>query len=156
MIIRKLREERGWSQEQLSELSDLSVRTIQRIEGGHKPSMETLRALAAAFDTDVASLTTQAADTASNALRSVEEDEAIAHVRNIKHFYRHLFTYLVVIGFLFVLDLISSPRSFWVQYPAMGWGIAVALQGLRTYGRLKFFGREWEQRQIKKFLERKS
>ncbi len=155
MIIRKLRQERGWSQEQLSELSDLSVRTIQRIEGGQKPSMETLRALAAAFDTDVASLTTQASDTTSNALRSVAEDEAIAHVRNIRHFYKHLITYLVVIGFLFGIDLISSPHSFWVQWPAMGWGIAVALQGLRTHGRLNFFGKEWEQRQIRKHMERK-
>ena len=155
MIIRKLRQERGWSQEQLSELSDLSVRTIQRIEGGQKPSMETLRALAAAFDTDVASLTTQATETTTNALRSVAEDEAIAHVRNSKHFYKHLFTYLVVIGFLFVVDFISSPDSFWVQWPALGWGIAVALQGLRTWGRLNLFGKEWEQRQIKKHMERK-
>jgi len=155
MIIKKLRQERGWSQEQLSELSDLSVRTIQRIEGGQKPSMETLRALAAAFDTDVASLTTQAADTTSNSIRSVEEDEAIAHVQNLKDFYKHLLTYLVVIGLLFFIDLTTSPHSFWVQWPAMGWGIAVALQGLKTYGRLRFFSREWEQRQIKKHMERK-
>ncbi len=153
-MIRKLRQERGWSQEQLSELSDLSVRTIQRIEGGQKPSMETLRALAAAFDTDVASLTTQTADTPSKAIRSVEEDAAIAHVQNLKAFYRHLFTYLVVIGFLLGIDLITSPTAFWVHWPAMGWGIAVALQGLRTYGKFRFFGKEWEQRQIKRHMAR--
>ncbi len=153
-MIKKLRQERGWSQEQLSELSDLSVRTIQRIEGGQKPSMETLRALAAAFDTDVASLTTQAADTTSNEIRSVAEDEAIAHVQNLKAFYKHLLTYLVVIGFLLIIDLVTSPNTFWVHWPAMGWGIAVALQGLRTYGKLRFFGKEWEQRQIKQHMDR--
>ncbi|WP_309247253.1 helix-turn-helix transcriptional regulator [Shewanella sp. VB17] len=34
MIVRKLRLQRGWSQEHLSQLSGLSVRTIQRIERG--------------------------------------------------------------------------------------------------------------------------
>ena len=33
MIIRKLRLKRGWSQEQLSELSGLSVRTVQPHSG---------------------------------------------------------------------------------------------------------------------------
>ncbi|CAM4169684.1 XRE family transcriptional regulator [Vibrio agarivorans] len=34
MIIRKLRLKRGWTQEQLAELSGLSIRTVQRIERG--------------------------------------------------------------------------------------------------------------------------
>ena len=34
MIVRKLRLQRGWSQEQLAEMSGLSTRTIQRIERG--------------------------------------------------------------------------------------------------------------------------
>ena len=32
MAIKELRLEKGWSQEQLAELSNLSTRTIQRIE----------------------------------------------------------------------------------------------------------------------------
>ena len=32
MIVRKLRIQRGWSQDQLAQFSGLSVRTIQRIE----------------------------------------------------------------------------------------------------------------------------
>ena len=34
MLIRKLRLQRGWAQEQLAELCDFSVRTIQRLEKG--------------------------------------------------------------------------------------------------------------------------
>jgi transcriptional regulator with XRE-family HTH domain len=37
MLIQKLRLQRGWSQEQLAELSGLSVRTIQRLEGDKLP-----------------------------------------------------------------------------------------------------------------------
>ena len=47
-----LRQERSLSQEQLAELSGLSLRTIQRIEGRQIASPETLSALAAAFEID--------------------------------------------------------------------------------------------------------
>ena len=56
MIIRKLREDRGWSQEQLAEISGLSVRTIQRIESGGRASLETLKCLAAVFETSIPDL----------------------------------------------------------------------------------------------------
>jgi transcriptional regulator with XRE-family HTH domain len=45
MIIRKLRLQKGWSQEHLSQISGLSTRTIQRIERGHKASLEFIRML---------------------------------------------------------------------------------------------------------------
>ncbi len=40
MIVRKLRLQRAWSQEQLAQLSGLSVRTIQRIERGQACGLE--------------------------------------------------------------------------------------------------------------------
>lgn len=59
MIVRKLRLNKGWSQEQLADLCNLSVRTIQRIERGQKPSLETLTSLAAVFEINVSDLTTE-------------------------------------------------------------------------------------------------
>lgn len=56
MIIRKLRLQRGWSQELLAELSGLSVQTIQRIERGQKPGLESLKSLAAVFETSISEL----------------------------------------------------------------------------------------------------
>jgi transcriptional regulator with XRE-family HTH domain len=56
MLIRKLRENRGLSQEQLAEAARLSLRTIQRVEAGHRVSYASLRALAATFDVNVDSL----------------------------------------------------------------------------------------------------
>ena len=53
---RSLRLSRAWSQEQLAELSGLSVRTVQRIENGDQPSLETLSALAAVFEVSVGDL----------------------------------------------------------------------------------------------------
>lgn len=53
MLIRKLRHDRSFSQEQLAEAARLSLRTIQRVEAGHRVSYASLRSLAATFDIDV-------------------------------------------------------------------------------------------------------
>lgn len=56
MVIKGLRQDRSWSQEQLAELSGLSLRTVQRIESSNIISRDSLAALAAAFDIDVINL----------------------------------------------------------------------------------------------------
>lgn len=48
-VVRTLRDMRGWSQEQLAEISGLSPRTVQRVEEGVPSSLDTRRALAVAF-----------------------------------------------------------------------------------------------------------
>ncbi len=53
MPIRKLREAKGISQERLAEAAHLSLRTIQRVEAGHRVSYASLRALAATFEVNV-------------------------------------------------------------------------------------------------------
>ena len=56
MILKKIREKKQLSQEQLALMSGLSVRTIQRIESGNRASLESLKSLASALETDVATL----------------------------------------------------------------------------------------------------
>jgi DNA-binding XRE family transcriptional regulator len=53
MSVRALREGKLLSQERLAEMSGLSLRTIQRVEAGHRVSYASLRALAATLETDV-------------------------------------------------------------------------------------------------------
>ncbi|MBR9860383.1 helix-turn-helix domain-containing protein [bacterium] len=48
----ELRKDRNWSQSHLSEISGLSVRTIQRIEKGANPDYESIMALSAVFELD--------------------------------------------------------------------------------------------------------
>lgn len=52
MLVRKLRLQRGWSQEQLAEFAGLSVRAIQRAERGFPQSLEPRKAFAAVFGAD--------------------------------------------------------------------------------------------------------
>ncbi len=53
MLIKKLRQDKSFSQEQLAEAAQLSLRTIQRIEAGHRVSYASLRSLAAVFEINV-------------------------------------------------------------------------------------------------------
>lgn len=56
MSIRQRRLDRGWSQEELARHSGLSTRTIQRIETGQSPGLESLKCLAAVFETSISTL----------------------------------------------------------------------------------------------------
>lgn len=57
MIVKKLRKEKHWSQEQVATLAGLSLRTVQRVEAGNPASKETLKSLASVFEVDVSRLT---------------------------------------------------------------------------------------------------
>jgi len=158
MLVQKLRLRRGWSQEQLADVSGLSVRTIQRIERGQKPSLESQKALAAVFEVDLSHIQSpdQEAEMHGPASSAHEAQEALAfaRVRRIKRLYAHLFVYVVVIGALSVVNLVGHPRVFWVIWPALGWGVGLAFHGLSAFNRIPFLNAEWEKRQVEKVLGR--
>ena len=53
MSFRSWRERKLLSQERVAEMSGLSLRTVQRLDAGHRVSYASLRALATAFEIDV-------------------------------------------------------------------------------------------------------
>ncbi|MBL4807291.1 MAG: helix-turn-helix domain-containing protein [Rhodobacteraceae bacterium] len=180
MFIRKLRLAKGWSQEQLAEMSGVSTRTIQRLERGGNASLESLKCLAAVFETDLNDLQkddTMPSDTLSNddraALAQVrewmkydnsstaidpslsdEEQDAMEYVRDIKSFYSNLGSYVVMLVILLVINLLTSPGYLWVVWPALGWGIGVVFHGLSVFEIFSPMGSRWEKRQIEKRLRR--
>lgn len=153
MLVRKLRIDRGWSQETLAEVSGLSVRTIQRLERGGKASLETLTALAAVFEVDVSTLSTEAPMYEQNEL-SKEERRAVRYVRDLKAFYSHLATYCVVIFGLFIINLFTGIGTPWFIWPMLGWGVGVAAHGLSVFEVVSLFSADWEKREIEKRLQR--
>jgi hypothetical protein len=78
--------------------------------------------------------------------------EARERVRALRAFYQHLIVYLAVIGFLLLVNLASSP-NWWVQWPAMGWGLLLVLHGVFTTTGV--FGPAWEERRIAELMGRK-
>jgi len=116
MLIRKLRLKRGWTQSQLAEIVDVTTRTIQRIEKGHPPSLETRKALAAVFEVDLSSL--QPEDTPMTNLTEskdtqlqADEQAALLYAKRIKEFYEFLFTYLVLAAVFQFAHLIAGFRN---------------------------------------------
>ena len=174
MLVQKLRLQRGWSQEQLAELSGLSVRTIQRIERGLPASNETLKSLASVFEIDFSTLqatqepvmTTNMNTTLDQTFPSnpnpnpipntnADEEAAFRHVRKIRGFYGHLARYVIVIGALVIFNFIKSPNYIWVIWPALGWGLGILFHGMRVFGTMPFMNADWEKRQVEKYLGRK-
>ncbi len=175
MLIQKLRLQRGWSQEQMAELSGLSVRTIQRIENGKPASAESLKSLASVFEIEFSTLlplTAHAAgeppvghpEQAMNPLQfdrnplmqgvSHEEALALRHVRSVRGFYIHAAQYAVVIPLLALINLMTAPHKLWFFYPAMGWGLGLAFHAFAVFNKSRFFGAEWEKKQVEKILKR--
>lgn len=215
MIIRRLREDRGWSQEQLAETSGVSVRTIQRIERGGRASLETLKCFAAVFETTIPELRKEdqmpeniepdvtkpiearppvsrpisedipgLSEDDKAALRyarylreydtwcdgelghdgrehqrkagdpnlSAQENRILTQVRCERGFYILLASFLAILGFLFVLNMMTSPDTMWVIWPAFGMGIITVFYAMQVFGRAHALGDEWERKQVEKRL----
>jgi transcriptional regulator with XRE-family HTH domain len=163
MLIQKLRLQRGWSQEQLAEISGLSVRTVQRLERGQTASLESLKALGAAFGVDLSALQEPEMNTTAdlsqnpNTSPGVRPDEALAlaHVRKLKEFYIHLGQYCATIVFLAVLNYLTWRGQVWVVWVAVAWGIALAFHALTVFDRIPFLTVRWEREQVEKYLGRR-
>jgi len=55
-LVRALRRQNSWSQDQLAAIAGISLRTVQRIEKDGRSSLESKKALAAAFEIDALDL----------------------------------------------------------------------------------------------------
>jgi transcriptional regulator with XRE-family HTH domain len=155
LLIHKLRVQRGWSQEQPATLSGLSTRTIQRIERGQNTSAESLKALAAVFEVEFAALREAQMDPLDGRNVSSEEALAFAKVRKIKSFYMHVIEYVLIVAFLALLNVFTSPDRVWVQWAAIPWALVLALHGLRVFDKIPFLSGDWERREVEKLLGRK-
>jgi transcriptional regulator with XRE-family HTH domain len=164
MQVQKLRIQHGWTQQQLADLSGLNIRTVQRIENGASASVESLKSLAAVFEVEFSTLkeppTMNTATTISTAPanqgEAMSHDEFLAYrqVRKLKGWYIHLAQYAVVIPFLFAINYLTKPDKFWAVWPALGWGLGLALHGLMISPWLARNSVDWEAQQVQKYLKR--
>ncbi len=72
----------------------------------------------------------------------------------IKKFYTSVLSYIVVISFLAYLNYEGNKWGYaWFLWPALGWGIGLLFQGAKAFGWNPFFGKQWEERKMKEFME---
>ncbi len=81
--------------------------------------------------------------------------EARRHVKQLRGFYRHALTYLVVVSFLAVINFITSPGRLWIQWVIFGWGIGLVSHGLSVFAFRGVFGKNWEERKISEYLDKR-
>jgi hypothetical protein len=75
-------------------------------------------------------------------------------VEDLKGFYGNLSMYVIVILGLAILNLVTYPKHLWFLYPAMGWGIGVAIHGMAVFNYMPFLGKSWEEKKIKELMEK--
>ena len=75
-------------------------------------------------------------------------------VECIKKFYTSLISYVFFIAFLAGLNYWTNEWSYpWFLWAAFGWGIGLVFQGIKAFSINPFFGRGWEERKIKEYMQ---
>ncbi|MBL8008555.1 MAG: 2TM domain-containing protein [Ignavibacteria bacterium] len=83
-----------------------------------------------------------------------EYEDARKRVKALKGFYSNLVTYIIVNTFLAIINIITSPGHYWFIWVVIGWGIGLAFQAFSVFGKNVLFGREWEERKIKEYMDK--
>jgi 2TM domain len=79
--------------------------------------------------------------------------KASKQVREIKGFYGHLTSYVIVLAILIYLNLKYTPEYLWFIWTMLGWGIGLFSHAIRVFNWFPFLNKEWEERKIKQFME---
>ena len=125
--IKGWRGDRTWSQEDLSEVSGLSIRTIQRIENGNPTSRDSAASIAAAFNVDMAALTL---DIDGEVEKAVQQHQAKGVLGLKLSVWIHTAAFLFVVLVWAVIDIAGSvgsgqPMSYWFIIPALWWFVGL-------------------------------
>ena len=112
MVIKNLRLKHGWSQEKLAELTNLSLRTIQRIEKDDNASLKSLKQLASAFNLELSQL---------QEMLKNKEKQKVKHNKAQRD--KELVIFILVNFLLFIVNIATSTKHLWFIYPLLGWGI---------------------------------
>jgi predicted membrane channel-forming protein YqfA (hemolysin III family) len=74
-------------------------------------------------------------------------------VKEIKGFYSHLASYIMVISVLIFINLRYSPQYLWFIWTLLGWGFGVLGHAIAVFDLFSKFGKDWEERKIKEFMD---
>ena len=139
MPLKDLRANKNWSQDDLAEASGLSVRTIQRIERDHKAGLESLKALAAAFNIETTELRKELNMNDENDV----SDETYAN--SVLTFYAVSIGVVLMLLFLFLPSALKDPSNWGAFAMAcVSYGVLVAMYAWYT------FGDTWKKKIIRK------
>jgi transcriptional regulator with XRE-family HTH domain len=142
--IKKMRLERHWSQDQLAEMSGLSIRTIQRIENGENAGLESLKSLAAVFEIIITD------SDKKQEMEQIRKEEE--YVQNVKGFYKLLVIAILSLVTPFIIAVNDSSNWIIFLWILLSWGVILGIYSLNVFD---FFGEEWKRKMIDKKFKKK-
>ncbi|OUS00967.1 hypothetical protein A9Q86_09475 [Flavobacteriales bacterium 33_180_T64] len=142
--IKKMRLERHWSQDQLAEMSGLSIRTIQRIENGENAGFESLKSLAAVFEINISD------SDKKDEIEQIRKEEE--YVQNVKGFYKLFAVAVLSLVSPFIIAVNDSASWNLFLWMLFSWGVILGIYSLNVFD---FFGEEWKRKIIKKKFKKK-
>jgi len=81
-------------------------------------------------------------------------ERAQERVKAEKAFFGNLTAYAIIIPFLFFINWMSNGLEIpWFLFAATGWGIGLFFHYVEAFNHNPLFGKDWEQRKIKQFME---
>ncbi|MBP6575619.1 MAG: 2TM domain-containing protein [Chryseobacterium sp.] len=89
-------------------------------------------------------MTTYTSETTEN----LAYEKAVKRVKELKGFYGNLISYCIVIPFLIIVNLITSPKYLWFYWPMLGWGIGVISHAMQVFA----VGKNWEEKKIQEIM----
>jgi hypothetical protein len=98
------------------------------------------------------SKSTAVVETQETYIEDKRYEKAKEQVAAIKGFYGNLTAYLIVIPILMYINYRTTSFA-WFIFPALGWGFGLLGHGLQAYGYNPLFGKSWEERKIKEYME---
>lgn len=81
--------------------------------------------------------------------------EAVAYVKQLRGFYRDLMSYIAINIILVAVNLISSPHHLWFYWVTIFWGLGVFYHGINVFGPARKFNKDWEERKIQEYLNKR-
>lgn len=79
--------------------------------------------------------------------------KAKKQVQEVKGFYSHLASYIVVMIVIVYINLKYTPEILWFIWSMLGWGIGLFFHAMKVFNFFPFFNKDWENRKIKQFME---
>jgi len=142
--LKKMRLERHWSQDQLAEMSGLSIRTIQRIENGENAGLESLKSLAAVFEINIAD------SDKKHEMEQIRKEEE--YIQKVKGLYKLLA--IAVFSLTLPLILAINDQALWNVFIwiLLSWLVVLGVYSLRVFD---FFGDTWKRKMIHKKFNNK-
>lgn len=83
-------------------------------------------------------------------------ERAKKKVEKIKGFYIHAMVYTVINAFILINIFINTDHFWQFEHftTAFFWGVGLVFHGFNVFGFNPLFSKDWEERQIKKYMDR--